>query len=536
MIFHQNAFDKAKIKITLTAALGFLVALLGFFGCKKDIGQEPDNPLNAAVQDRSEVAPTVTNGMLHFVSFADLEAFTKSLQDKESDSVQVRSAYIALGVDVNAEYLPNLTDYPVCLLKEQSIGGYTSARKAEETIINIALDNGDDNVNSIVIFPFWKTALNVNRAVRIGNRIYKYYDNGGVAIVLNNDWSLYESIKTLPFESLQESFNLIVTSDAREGWDNYFTFNTEGAIQSDKMVFMPRFVASLTAEGKYAITNVSLVETKNGGNTFKWIYADNSFSFGNSPNKAIGLTETVTLVINNGDGKQETYTGTESILACSTDNFTITYLSNNQIRFELPGFVPGASSNLYNIRWVFSDGSTSTANPVVKTFTSNGTATCQLLHKTSGEVACQFTKPYFAKCGDKKSHFETHIFEQSNQRWKLDGSIWVQTGEVGCRVKYLRWRGAILKWQPANNQGACADLSGTYIREVYNPNKNCIDITALGSHCLGNGTWPTSVSHTIAEVPNVFSKPGQLSAGLGIKVNGTWRGWGYAGKPRLVLP
>jgi len=187
--------------------------------------------------------------------------------------------------------------------------------------------------------------------------------------------------------------------------------------------------------------------------------------------------------------------------------------------------------------WVFSDGSTSTSNPVTKTFTSNGTATCQWWRKINNTLACQFTKSFVVKCGDKKAQFETHIFDQGNQRWKLDGSIWVQTGQVGSKVKYLRWRGAILKWQPAYNQAACADLSGIYIREVNGPTgRSCLDVTASGSYCLGGGTFPTSVAHIITEVPNVFAKPGQLSAGLGIKVNGTWRGWGYAGKPRLVLP
>jgi len=138
-----------------------------------------------------------------------------------------------------------------------------------------------------------------------------------------------------------------------------------------------------------------------------------------------------------------------------------------------------------------------------------------LSEKTSLTVKNSQTcsKSYFAKCGDKKSYGETFIFTQSNQRWKLDGTIWVQTGQVGSKVKYLKWYGAILGWKPANNQGACADLSGTYIREVYNPNKNCIVITASGSHCLGNGTFPTTVSHTISEVPTVFSNPGQLTAG-----------------------
>ena len=84
---------------------------------------------------------------------------------------------------------------------------------------------------------------------------------------------------------------------------------------------------------------------------------------------------------------------------------------------------------------------------------------------------------------------------------------------------------------------ACANLRGTYIREQNTPTgRSCVDVTASGIYCLGSGTYPTSVARIITEVPTVFNKPGQLSAGLGIKVNGTWLGWGFAGKPRLVLP
>jgi len=222
MIFHQNAFKKAKTKITFSVTLGAFVALIIFFGCKKDIGQEPDNQFNATVYERSETDPTVTNGMLCFGSFAELDAFTKSLQDKDSDSEQVRNAYVALGVDVNAEYLPNLTDYPVSLIKEQAIGGYTSARKAEETVINAALNSGDDNVFSIISDPFKKTALNADYSVKIGNRIYKFYPSGGIAIVLNNDWSQYNAIKSLSWESLTASYNLIATHRESSDYQDFF--------------------------------------------------------------------------------------------------------------------------------------------------------------------------------------------------------------------------------------------------------------------------------------------------------------------------
>lgn len=534
MMFHQQAFTRAQIKITFAATWACIFSLTGSLGCKKDIGQDPtNNLLHAAIQERSEINPTVTNGMLHFDSFADLVAFTQSLQNKEADTAMIRSAYTALGINVDAETLPNLTDHPVCLLKEQSIGSYTSARKAEETVINAALDSGDDEVNSIVLFPFWKTALNADYAVHVGNRIYKYYDNGGIVIILNDDWTLYGTIKHLPYESVRETFNIIVTSDAREGWDSYFIFNNDESIDSEKSVFSPRFVATETTDGKLSIANISLIESKAGSSTYRWIYEDNTTSTGPNPTKAIAPGEGITLIINNGMGTVDTLSGVASILACSTENFTITYLSNNQIRFELPGFVPSNPNNLYDIRWIFSsDGSSSTNNPVVKVFSSNGNATCQLLHKNSGEIACQFTKPYFGKCGEKKSVSSSRVFNYCSQRWKLDGSIWVQPGEVGCRVKYLRWQGAILGWLPANNQAACADLSGIYRRTV---SSNCVNITASGSKCLGAGTYPTSVAYTIPEINNVFCLPGQLSAALGINVCGVWHGWGHGSSPRLIL-
>lgn len=286
MMFNQQAFNKAKIKTVLAGIFVCLLFCAGMVGCKKEIGQQPDNPLNTAVQDRSEeVNPTVTHGMLHFDSFGKLADFTASLENKEADTTQVKNAYAALGINVNAETIPNLTDHPVCLTTEMAIGGYTSARKSEETVINAALDQGDDNINSVVIGPYWKTALNADRAVHIGKRIYKYYDNGGIAIVLNDDWTLYDAIKSQTFESLRESYNLIVTSDTRNDWDKYFTFNSDESINAEKKIFLPRFTSAQASDGKLAIDNISLVETTAGTATFTWLYPDNTSSTGQLPNR-----------------------------------------------------------------------------------------------------------------------------------------------------------------------------------------------------------------------------------------------------------
>lgn len=530
-MFHQSTFSNSKTVFFLLC----LLVLAGITGCRKDSANgSPLNPSSSAMAtDRSEL-PGVVHGMLHFDSFEKMKAFTEMLRLKEEDNSQVNSAYTSLGIDASAESMPNLTDYPVCLTTEMAISGFTSARKAEETVINNALDQGSDLTNSVVVFPYWKTALNADRAVHVGNRIYKYFDNGGVAIVLNNDWALYDAIQSVPFSALSERFNLIVTGDAHDDWDEYFAVDAYGGIDPEALIFKPRFSTQLT-DGYYSVNNVSQVESTAGSATFTWYYADNTSSTGPNPDRKIGASETVTVVINNGSGTSVTYTAA-SILACSVENFTITNLSNNQIRFELPGYVPGDPANTYNLRWVFSDGTTSTANPVIKTFSSNGTATCQMLHKNSGEVACQFSKPYAIKCGEKKSKSQTHIFNNaggSGQKWKLDCSIWVQSGEVGCRSKYLRRIG--FAWVPWNNQGACADISGKYKREIFNPNKTCIDVNASGSKCLGNGTFPTSVAFTIPEVTNVFREPNMLSSGHRIKVNGVWMGPGTGSMPRLFL-
>jgi hypothetical protein len=104
-----------------------------------------------------------------------------------------------------------------------------------------------------------------------------------------------------------------------------------------------------------------LVETQAGANTYRWIYSDNTTSTGHNPARTIAPNEAFTLIIDNGMGTKDTLTGTEIILACSVDNFTITYLSNGQIRFELPGYNPVTSE--YILKWEFSDGSTSTGEP-----------------------------------------------------------------------------------------------------------------------------------------------------------------------------
>lgn len=140
-----------KSKVLLSIVMGLAILILVSSCLKEDskIGQ------NSSLELRNTV-PYVINGMLHFDNYSDFELYIQNLEELENDSNQVKMAYAHLGVDLTQEFLPNLTDHPVALRMEQQMSGFVSARKAEETIINNALNNGDNSVFSIVSDPFLK--------------------------------------------------------------------------------------------------------------------------------------------------------------------------------------------------------------------------------------------------------------------------------------------------------------------------------------------------------------------------------------------
>ncbi|MDV7399094.1 hypothetical protein RZS08_47230, partial [Arthrospira platensis SPKY1] len=95
--------------------------------------------------------------------------------------------------------------------------GYLSMRRSEEDIINESLNSGCDTF-SVIIDPYFKTIVNNDNCVHIGSRIFKFYDNGGVAIILNNNWIVYDSIKDMQYEDLQSNEALFITNWDVKNW------------------------------------------------------------------------------------------------------------------------------------------------------------------------------------------------------------------------------------------------------------------------------------------------------------------------------
>jgi hypothetical protein len=403
--------------------------------------------------------------MLSFSTYQDFENFVTNLKNMEQDSTTVRNAFATLGIDLNAEPTTNITDYPVCRLTENGISGFTSARRIEEDAINAVLNAGGDAF-SIIDDVYLKTALNADKSVHIGTRIFKFFENGGVAIVLNNDWRKYNSIKSHSYDNLRQSGNLIVTNDVQESWGKFYNMGTDGKVSTEKTYIAP------------------------------------------SP------------------------LNPESPLACDfSEDLRVTNLSGGKIRVELPyqGY------DIYE--WTFSDGTKAFGNPLIIDCNqmSNGTVTLDVWvydNSPNGKSRrCRGTVAFFCNCGEKRIRNDELIRTINGETWRIQASIWVRSGQVGCSMNYKRRRFGL--WLPASNKGVRTDIDGTYKREL--PNKSCIDVTASGVTALGEGTFPTSISVTIPDIDKIFREPNKLTSGHRVNVKGTWFGFGVNGVPRLIL-
>ena len=509
----------------------FFFSVLVFLACQKENVFQTGN---STVSNRDNgVSFDQMHNMLHFSTFKDAEDFTKSLQTQETDIQNVKNAYHQLGVDTAAEFFPNLTDHPVCLLHDQSLS-FVSKRKAEEQVINAALDNGDDNIFSIVSNPYWKTILNVESAVHIGNRIYRFFDNGGIVIVLNNDWTRYNTIKNQQFDAIVSDFNVVVTSRASESWADCFVLDVNSNVLQEKAISIPRFQYVKIDVDKFSLKNLSQIESLSGSNTYLWKYSDGSTFTGLEPKREFVVNENLSVKISTGYIPDFEDPVPQVLIPCP-DAFTVTKLTNNKFRFELPGFIP-CSGDL-KLRWSFSDGFVSgwNLNPFERIFTSNATVTCEYWTCVNVHAVCFRTKPIIVKCGDPKETFRqltSSNWGGSGKAIRIDATLWVKNNEIGAKSNHFAKKLGIW-WKlnlVYNSQGGCVDVAGSYLH-----GSECISKSKTQEKCLQPGASNGSITLTIPDQGLNFADPGKLSSGHRLRfLPGTWHGIGY-GTPRLTL-
>lgn len=511
--------NKLKILITL------LISLIFYYGCQKDEARENSAHLTSRTSN-----PTVINGMLHFESFTDFEAFQEALKIQERDANAVNAAYTFLGVNLNDDDIPNLTDHPICLKTEMEISNYISRRKIEEDQINSILSSGGD-IFSIVSNPYLKTVLNANMSVHIGTRIYKFFENGGLAIIFNNDWNLFNCISNSSFESLHTGYNIAISSTYRDDWDNYFTFNNDHTLVSEKETYLPRFYTTISANNSLQVHNISIIESFNGPITFTWLYSDNTTSIGVNPNRELAPNESISLTITRGGGRIETIPSELILIACPV--IVITNLSNNQVRFEDTNFDPNRN-NIY-MRWVFSDGtiSSNNINPFTRTCTGDGTVTCEYRYINSNEIACSRSLPYFCKCGEGKNIFSEKSQSISGRSYKIEVELSAQGTEVFARTKaYRKTAGIWFLTKKYDKLGA--GLHGQY--KVQNSVSGpCIQKSIDYSTEIDGGNYNIFKLYQDEKPNNVLRIPNALSSSHWLTKDGVTFGFGVNGSPRLVL-
>lgn len=411
------------------------------------------------------------------------------------------------------------------------ISNYVSRRKIEEDQINSILNSGGD-IFSIVSNPYLKTALNANMSVHIGTRIYKFFENGGIAIIFNNDWNLYNSISNSTFESLHTGYNIAISSTYKDDWDNYFTFSNDHSVTTEKETLIPRFYATRTESNNLIVHNISLIESFNGPITFTWLYSDNTTSIGIVPNRELLPNESISVTIGRGGGRTDVVTSELILRECPV--IVVTNLSNNQIRFEDTNW--GTGRNYLYMRWIFSDGTTSNnnQNPFTRNCSGDGTVTCEYRYINSNELACSFIVPYFCKCGEGKNITNRKDQSISGRSYRIEVELSAQGNEVFARTKAYRKSLLGICQLTKKYDKLGAGMHGTY-KIQSNPNAACIQRSIDSSTEIDGGTYNILRYYRDEKPSSVLRMPYALMSSHWLTKDGVTFGFGVNGSSRLVL-
>lgn len=410
--------------------------------------------------------------MLHFDSYQAFEAYVQTMAELEADTNEIRNAYAELGISPDTDslsseeeardYIHSFTFNPVCKIYEDRVPGFVSARSKEEAAIKLGMLEGEDEFDSLLDDPYLKSALNEYDAVHIGTRIFKFFEDGGLAIILEDDWGLFDGIKHLTsFDSVPSSAKLIATNTLKENWQSYYHFNTDGSIGAEKSYQVPGVVAQ----------------------------------------------------------------GTVLACDIPASSFQVTQLANGQVRVELPnsgydihewtlpdGTILQGNPLMLNC----SDLGGNSATLRLDVYTLAPWVPAGRIRRCTGWITVD------CSCGEWRRREDQLIRTIQGQTWRIRAAIWVRQGEAGCSMNYLRRRFGL--WLPANNQRVCTDIRGTFKREL--ADLSCQNVIANRTRCLGAGTFPTTISAVQPDIPRVFREPNMMNSGHVMTVQGVTWGFG----------
>lgn len=224
--------------------------------------------------------------------------------------------------------------------------------------------------------------------------------------------------------------------------------------------------------------------------------------------------------------------------ALDTTKIVITNLNDGTVRLEYRGTGSGPFT------WTFNNVEpivTYTGNPVVVPCVETGKV-CVSTPVNFWPFVCVGCKTFKCNdnCGLKKSKDGSETWTNaggSGKRIRIDATIWVRDGEIGCRSRHFG-RNFVGIWLPLNylhnSTGIFANIQGSFKREI-SPG-NCIIVNQPFNEKQHPGGNNASWQNIIPQPGKNFVDPGKLSSGhkIRLKTGGTFFGFGVD-RPRLVL-
>lgn len=367
----------------------FIFSIFALFSCNKN---EIDTLGDSTIKDINlRNNPKGVNGLLSLNSHSEYYEIIKVLKQSESTQAKRNALYSDLGIDRSDEL--NDTDHPACM-KFELENNYVSLRSYEEDTLFDELDGGNENLNGIISDPYFKTIINADRSVKVGNRIYKSFDSQLTAIIANNDFSTYNSIKQLNQSDVRNGFNVRLLGTTTHSLDKYFNRSVNNKIIDDKAIKDILVNQIYNSETDVTLLNNSFVEYQDKTKPiFTWIYPDGSTETTDQTNRKFSVGDKIILTV--GNNTNPTDTTIINIRSCIIDGATALQVNGRTYHFTLPENPESA----YEIKWNMGNGDIRYGRFVAYTYPEafdlcEMEVTIQAL-RSNGSVACEDTFPLF---------------------------------------------------------------------------------------------------------------------------------------------
>jgi hypothetical protein len=446
-----------------------------FYSCQKDTLFQQELKKNRGEQALISASPIqntrVTEGLLEVPSMEELGALLDYLQTQQQSEEAKNTAYDYLGISSETrEEGGAFTRNPVCKAFEQE-KGYISARTKEEdaNFAEAIATNFETERSLIVVNPYFKTLLNEFNAVKVGNRILKFYDEeDAFVVVANNDFHAYNRIKDLRINDITDSENVRIYG--KESMEEIYQTDGEHKIVQPINDF--RLQTTMLEDGTMTLQNTSCIEYADGSTPeYRWAFADGTNYIGSNPTRQFQEGEEVTITY--GNDVNGWNTNQKAVFVCAIGGFEMTKLSTLQYKFTL-GFGP---SIYYEVRWDFGDGAKATGDGLTHTYAAAGNffVNCQIVRLSDNKVMCEKRLPLNIQplsCKGKTDKYtDSHHFTITNgAKFRMDVAIWVEpivsfgkTSPCGCSIDVYK-KIQVFKYVYAF-KGIKAGITGVYLKK-----------------------------------------------------------------------